>query len=113
MMSKGRFLGQQFARFFDDDNLWLTLANHANEMAAKLYNGLKELGIEFDTTADTNQLFPILDNAVIEKLRQDYGFYNWEKVGDNKTKVRFVCSWATPENKVDEFLADIKQALET
>ena len=113
MMSKGRFLGQQFARFFDDDNLWLTLANHANEMAAKLYNGLKELGIEFDTTADANQLFPILDNAVIEKLRQDYGFYDWEKVGDNKTKVRFVCSWATPENKVDEFLADIKQVLET
>jgi len=111
MMSKGRFLGQQFARFFDEDGLWLELARHANAMAERLNVGLKELGVEFDLAADANQLFPILDNGVIERLRRDYGFRNWERVGDDRTKIRLVCSWATPRSKVDAFLADVAQEL--
>lgn len=35
MMSKGRFLGQQFARFFDEDQLYVAIAKHANDMAPK------------------------------------------------------------------------------
>jgi len=111
MMAKGRFMGLQFARFFDRDDLWLKLARHANEMAEKLYAGLKEIDVEFDFAPDANQLFPILDNRVIEKLRRNYGFYDWRKVGGDKTQVRFVCSWATPESKVDAFIEDVKRAL--
>ncbi|MEF3367810.1 aminotransferase class I/II-fold pyridoxal phosphate-dependent enzyme [Methylocystis sp. 9N] len=111
MMAKGRFIGLQFARFFDEDDLWLTLARHANAMAERLYAGLKELGVAFDLAPGANQLFPILDNAVVEKLRENYGFYDWRKIGADRTQVRFVCSWATPESKVDAFIADVKQAL--
>ncbi|HEY4964362.1 MAG TPA: aminotransferase class I/II-fold pyridoxal phosphate-dependent enzyme [Candidatus Saccharimonadales bacterium] len=106
LMAKGRFMGQQFARFFDTDNLWLTLAEHANAQATRLYMGLKELGIEFDQEPGTNQIFPIFDNGVLENLLKDYGFYKWSKVSDTKTKVRLVCSWATKPENVDEFLND-------
>lgn len=112
MMSKGRFLGQQFARFFDDDQLWLTSAQHANEMAGLLYAGLKDLGVQFDLAADANQVFPIFDNAVNEKLGQDYGFYPWNKVDENRIKVRLVCSWSTPDEMVEAFIADARKAIQ-
>jgi threonine aldolase len=112
MMAKGRFIGQQFARFFDDDSLWLELANHANEMAQLLYKGMKETGIEFDLAADANQVFPILDNKLYEQLSQSYGFYPWSKVGDDKTKARFVCSWSTTKEQVESLIADAKNIIQ-
>ncbi len=112
MMAKGRFMGQQFARFFDEDNLWLNLAKHANEMAQVLYAGLKEAGIEFDLAADANQVFAILDNNVYEQLRNDYGFYPWNAVDDSKTKVRFVCSWATQREAIESLITDAKAAIQ-
>lgn len=111
LMAKGRFMGQQFVRFFEEDNLWLKLAEHANEQANRLYNGLKELGIEFDLESGTNQIFPIFSNGLLERLKSDYGFYEWEKIDATKTKVRLVCSWMTPPEKVDEFLASVKEGL--
>ena len=111
LMAKGRFMGQQYIRFFGEDNLWLSLAEHANAQAMKLYKGLKELGVEFDLEPGTNQIFPILHNETLEKLRADYGYHAWEKVGGTKTKIRLVCSWSTPADKVDGFLVDVKAVL--
>ena len=51
----------------------------------------------------TNQIFPILDNSLIEKLREDYGFLTWAKYDEDKTVIRLVCSWATKEEAVREF----------
>lgn len=111
MMAKGRFIGLQFARFFDEDNLWLNLASHANEMSQLLFDGLSGLGVEFDLAADANQVFPILDNKVYEQLSQDYGFYPWCKVGSTKTKARLVCSWVTPIEQIEAFIADTKRII--
>lgn len=109
LMAKGRFMGQQFARFFDEDGLWLQLAEHANKQATMLYTGLKDLGVEFDQDPGTNQIFPIFDNDLLVKLLKDYGFHKWCKVSDTKTKVRLVCSWATKPENVDEFLKSVQQ----
>lgn len=113
MMAKGRFIGLQFARFFDEDNLYFNLASHANNMAQLLYDGLKGAGVEFDLAADANQVFPILDNEVYRQLSQEYGFYPWNKVGDSKTKVRFVCSWATSQEQVEALIADAQKAIQS
>lgn len=113
MMSKGRFLGQQFARFFDDDQLWLKLAQHANEMAELLYSGLKDLGVQFDLAADANQVFPVFSNQIVETLSKDYGFYPWNKVDEDRTKVRLVCSWSTPRETVEAFIADVGKATQS
>jgi threonine aldolase len=112
LMAKGRFMGQQFARFFDTDNLWLQLAEHADAQADRLYAGLEELGVEFDLKSGTNQIFPIFENGLLEGLLKDYGFYKWSKVSDTKTKVRLVCSWSTQPENVDEFLDSVKQLLQ-
>lgn len=109
LLAKGRLMGVQFARFFDEDNLWLQLGKQTNASTTKLAEGLRELNIEFALPPTTNQLFLILENSVIEKLQKDYGFYIWEKLDDTKSIIRLVCSWATPNEKIEEFLAEFKK----
>ena len=46
MLAKGRILGIQFTELFKN-NLYFDLANHANKMAYKLSDSLKDLGYEF------------------------------------------------------------------
>lgn len=113
LMAKGRFMGQQFARLLDEDNLWLTLATHANKMAERLYEGLLSLGIEFDLKPEANLVFPTMDNLLITKLQVDYGFYNRIRVDDKRNKIRLVCSWATQEENIDDFIYAVKRGLVT
>lgn len=106
LLSKGRLLGIQFNELFRD-NLYFELARNANRMAERLTSGISKLGYTFLTDSPTNQIFPILPNAVIEKMNQMYRFYVWSKVDENRSAIRLVTSWATKEGPVDEFLADL------
>jgi threonine aldolase len=106
LLSKGRLLGIQFNELFRD-NLYFDLARNANRMAERLTNGISSLGFGFLTDSPTNQIFPILPNAVIEKMSQLYRFYVWSKVDETRSSIRLVTSWATREEPVDEFLADL------
>ncbi|MEK7129784.1 MAG: low specificity L-threonine aldolase [Patescibacteria group bacterium] len=110
LLAKGRVLGIQFAELLRD-NLFFDLAKHANEMAARLSSGIAKLGFKFLTNSPTNQIFPILPNRVIEKIQTMYGFYVWSKVDDKSSSIRLVTSWATKEEAVEEFLADIKSVV--
>jgi threonine aldolase len=105
LLSKGRLMGVQFYELFKE-NLFFELAQHANNMAKKIADALKEKGFSFLTVPESNQIFPILPNELIEDLLQKYEFYTWQKLEDNKSVVRLVTSWATPENKVAEFIED-------
>ncbi len=107
LLAKGRILGIQFAELFKND-LYFELATHANDMAEKLTQGIKEQGYEFLTDSSTNQIFPIFSNNLIEKLKQMYGFYVWSKVDAEKSSIRLVTSWATKAEAVDGFLEDLK-----
>lgn len=107
LLAKGRLLGIQFDELFKD-NLYFDLARHANVMAERLTAGMKSLGYAFFTDSPTNQIFPILPNGTIEKLRQDYLFYDWVKTDETHTAVRLVTSWAIAESVVDEFLSDLR-----
>jgi len=107
LLAKGKLLGIQFKALFTD-NLYFDIAKHANEMAAKLTSGMKDLGIQFLADSTTNQIFPIFTNEQIKKLEEFYGFYVWAKVDENSSAIRLVTSWATEEKMVDEFLMDLK-----
>ncbi len=107
LLAKGRLLGIQFDALFAD-NLYYDLARHANLMAERLTRGMTSLGYKFLTDSPTNQIFPILPDTIIEKLRQDYLFYDWARMDKAHTAVRLVTSWATPIETVDEFLKDLK-----
>lgn len=108
LLAKGRLLGIQFLALFQD-NLYFELAQHSNKMGAMLTQGITELGYSFLTNSTTNQIFPILPNIVIEKLSPSYGFYVWAKIDSEKSAIRLVTSWATPQKYIEEFLSDLKK----
>ncbi len=108
MLSKGRLLGIQFNELFKD-SLYFELAEHANKQAQKIRKALIERGYTFLSETSTNQLFPILPNAVIEKLSQNFDFHIWKKMDGNKSAVRIIASWATTKQQVEQFVVAIKE----
>lgn len=106
LLAKGRILGIQFLELFKED-LYFSLARHANTMAMKIAVGIKARGYGFLTPPATNQLFPILPKTVIEKLAEKYLFYVWKDIDENSAAVRLITSWATEEEKVDAFVHDL------
>ncbi|QNO15995.1 low specificity L-threonine aldolase [Alkalicella caledoniensis] len=106
LLAKGRVLGLQFLELFKND-LFFDLAKHSNSMAIKLSQGIKEQGYEFLTKPESNQIFPILPNELIEKLSKKYEFYVWAKEDETSSSIRLVTSWATSEEAVDEFIQDL------
>lgn len=108
LLAKGRALGVQFRELFKD-NLYLELAAHANDMAQKLAKGLEQNKVSFLAKPASNQIFPILDNSLIAKLEDKYGFYVWVKIDENKSAIRLVTSWATKEEFVDKFIEEVKK----
>ncbi|MDA3615204.1 threonine aldolase family protein [Polluticaenibacter yanchengensis] len=109
LLAKGRLLGLQFLVLFQN-GLFFELGHHANKMAAQLSGGIKTLGYDFLTDSKTNQIFPVFPNTVIAKLREQYEFYDWLKINEEKTAVRLVTSWFTKLSVVNEFVDDLKLA---
>lgn len=97
--SKGFILGIQFYEMLKGD-LYLNLASHANNMAKIFVNKLKENKVKFYSTPESNVVFPILNNDLIEKLKVEFKFHILKKYDDNNSIVRFVFSWNTDENDV-------------
>lgn len=110
LLAKGRLLGIQFLELFKDD-LFFDLAEHANKMANKLRTELSNANIKFVTHSPSNQLFPILPNAVIAELQKNYAFLIWEKVDTDHSAIRLVTSWATKEDKVEGFIEEMKKVI--
>jgi len=103
LLAKGRLLGIQFQTLFESD-LFFTLTRHANSMAAKLSRGISDAGYEMSAALESNQIFPILPNTLIEDMQQRFNFYVWKKIDADRSVVRLVTSWATDEAQVDRFL---------
>jgi threonine aldolase len=110
LLAKGRLLGIQFLELFRD-NLFFELASHANKMASRIREELVRLNIGFLTHSPSNQIFPILPNAVISKLQNNYAFHIWEKIDSDSSAIRFVTSWATKEEEVNSLIEDLKRIL--
>lgn len=110
MLAKGWLLGVQFEELFTG-GLYAQLGAHANAMALRLRAGLAALGVPFAAPSDSNQQFPILPNAVLDRLRPDF---HWEQQGTpdaGHTCIRLVTSWATREEAVSAFLLAVERAL--
>lgn len=106
LMAKGRLLGLQFLALFED-NLYYTMARHANEMANLIKKACIEKGYPFLTPSTTNQQFPILPNELLSKLEPSFGYSFWEKIDENHSAVRFCTSWATQKEAVLKLIAEL------
>ncbi|MGW1887826.1 threonine aldolase family protein [Streptomyces sp. NPDC001970] len=107
LAAKMRFHAAQLDAYLTD-GLWLRNATHANAMAARLQEGLKampEVGLL--GAADANILFCRLPRQIIDRLLADgYVFYHdrWEP-----GVVRFVTSFATTPQDVDDLLRAVRR----
>ena len=110
VLAKGFLLGVQFEALFKDGLYWEN-ACWANCMAAKLKNGLAELGFEFYVDSPTNQIFPIIPNKLMPAMELLCKHEVWCKGENDCTVIRLVTSFATKEKDVDGFLAHIKALL--
>lgn len=109
LLAKGRVLGIQFEELFKD-NLYLQLAQHGNDMAQFMAQELAETGCAFWIDSPTNQIFPVMENRIIEELSQTFQFYVWEKMSEDHSAIRLVTSWATSQEAVQSFIAAYKRA---
>ena len=111
MLAKGRLLGVQFDALMSD-NLYFELGAHAVRLADKLRRCLEELGYPYLVPGITNQVFPILPDALLEKLAEQYVFCEQERVDAHHRAVRFCTSWATREEAVDALCNDLRRLSE-
>ncbi len=106
MLAKGRLLGIQFLTLFED-GLYFQLSEHAVSQAMRIREAFKAKGYAFLVDSPSNQQFPILDNATMERLSADFLFSVWQKVDADHTAVRFCTSWATRPDAVDALVSSI------
>ena len=103
-----RFLAAQFEALLSDE-LWLRCAQQANAMAARLAARVGELpGLQITYPVQTNAVFATLPRPAIERLQERWAFYVWDEARD---EVRWMCSWDTTEQDVDEFAQAVERAL--
>ena len=105
LSSKMRYIAAQFQTYVSED-LWRTCALAANAAAARLVAALRLRGIRPEWPADTNAVFVSLPPPVVETLRANRFFYNWEG-----GTVRWMASWDTTEDDIDGFMADLDRAI--
>lgn len=106
LLAKGRLLGIQFETLFTD-NLYINISRHAIEMAGKLKKAMVEKGYKEYMNSTTNQLFFIMPNSEIDRLKEFATFELWGPRGEMETPVRFVTNWATKEEDIDTFINNL------
>lgn len=104
LLAKGRLLGVQFKALFENE-LYFKIAQHTNEMAEKLRNGLSKLGYKLAFESTTNLIFVILHNDQHEKLSMLCHYESEAPYDDEHMIARFVTSFATKEEDVDKLLS--------
>lgn len=105
LSSKHRFVSAQFEALLRDD-LWLTMAAHANTMAARLSAGLAAAGLPLASPTEANEVFVVLDPAAHAQVADSYAIHAPDP---HRPIYRFVCSWATTDAEVDAVLDIVRR----
>ncbi|EFA44203.1 Beta-eliminating lyase [Hallella bergensis DSM 17361] len=112
LVAKGRTIGLQFDALFTD-NLYFDISRHAIKMAMKMKKIFKKKGYRFLIDSPTNQQFVILHNDEMARLAKHVHFTVWGKYDRSHTSCRFVTSWATTEEEVEELRTIVMSEEET
>ena len=101
VIAKGALIGLQFEALFTD-KLYFKLARHAIDMAMLMKQVFKDKGYDFWIDSPTNQQFIIMSDAKVDELSQHMEFTHWGPADSHHTICRFVTSWATSEEDIEE-----------
>ncbi len=106
--SKMRFVAAQFNALLTND-VWLSLAAHANSMAMRLYECTRDIpGVVYDAPPAVNAVFPHLPPDAIDELRDWCFFWDWDVATH---QVRWMTAWDTTTDDVDRFADGVRQVL--
>lgn len=105
LSSKMRFISAQFEAVLKD-GLWLSLAHHSNNMAEYMWNMMRKCNL-FTPYAkpEANELFAFVNEEIRDVLRKRFDFMD---VGPVRGISRFVCSFDTTKEDIDEFFSYAK-----
>lgn len=108
LASKMRFLAAPWAGLLNSD-AWLDNARHANKCARLLAQKLTAtLGIEPTFPCEANAVFLRMPEPLVAQLHgRGWRFYKFVE----PDVYRLMCSWATTERQIDEFVGDVRNSL--
>ena len=107
MLAKGWLLGVQFKALLQDD-IYLKISAHANDMADKLRAVFCACGYPQLVESRTNQVFPVLPDSLLSAISQSFTFTEMHRVDETHRAVRFCTSWATREEDISALCALIE-----
>ena len=105
LLAKGRVLGVQFDALFTD-GLYFEIGRHAIDRAEEMKAIFREKGCRVWKETPTNQQFLIVEDSDLKHLSSLVAYSFWEKYDEDHTVIRFVTSWATTKEQVEQ-LRDI------
>lgn len=111
LLSKMRYVTAPFAATLES-GAWLRHAAHANEMATLLAEGFEDAGLPSRFPSDANAVFVSLDDDTVAGLRARG--WQFHMMGDpGWRQYRFMASFATTTERVDDLIADVDQVRST
>ena len=107
LASKMKFISAQWIALLENE-LWKKNASHANAMAKYFESQISQIAqIEVKFPVESNSVFIEAPTEVMNKIREKkWLFYNFIGLGGG----RFVFSWNSTKQRVDELIQDIKAA---
>jgi threonine aldolase len=108
LASKMRFLAAPWAGLLSGD-AWIDNARHSNKCAALLAHKLSAvLGTEPVFPCEANAVFVRIPERLVAELhKRGWRFYNFIEADI----YRLMCAWSTTEDRIDEFVADVRNSL--
>jgi len=108
LLSKHRYLSAQMLAYLKDD-LWLNTARAANDNCARLAQGLRKAGAEFQHQPEANIIFATLPRRAHQRLHEAGAVYHLLDGGldgdpSQMLPFRLVCDWSISEELIDQFL---------
>jgi threonine aldolase len=108
LASKMRYLSVQMEALLTND-LWQRNAAHANRMAKLLEQEMKKIPkLKIVYPVDANGVFARIPREAIAKIQERYFFYVWN---EEESVVRWMCSFDTTEEDVQEFAAFVGETV--
>lgn len=107
MLAKGRLLGLQFLTLFAD-GLYFEISKSAVSLAMQIKAACQKKGYPFLIESVTNQQFPIIPDAALEVIAQEFTYSHWLRIDEASCAVRFCTSWATKEADVQRLIRCIE-----
>lgn len=116
LLSKHRYLSAQMLAYLED-GLWLRLARHANDMAARLSSGILGFpGAALVHPTQANAVFASFPRGAHRRAQAaGASYYLWpfdqslDGPADTALSARLVCSWSTTDADVAGFLRTLAE----